>query len=140
MRLGKLIPILVLAITVAVMPVKNMGIDRGGIDPASGENVNAGSEAEQRSWTDRIVGNVYGVEAKYVSKYNDIDKLCSIDETKLPESESALIPIIGTDSLPEESAAVMLELHEQLKQMPDNAVIDTVISVDDAMAVIKAEL
>ena len=38
MHLGKLIPILVLAITVAVMPVKNMGIDRGGIESVSHGN------------------------------------------------------------------------------------------------------
>lgn len=140
MHLGKLIPILALAITVAGMPVKNMGIDRGDIEFVSEEDINAESEAEQSDWTSRVVTNVYGVGAKYVSKYDDIDKLCSIDEAELPESGSALILIIGTDSLPEESAAVMLELHDKLKQAPDNAVIDTGISVDDAMEVIKAEL
>lgn len=140
MHLGKLIPILALAITVVVMPVKNMGIGREDIWSVLEENVNAESEAEQRRWTDRMVGNVYGVDAKYVSKYDDIDKLCSIDEAELPESGSALVPIIGTDLLPAESVAVMLELHEKLKLMPDNAVIDTGISVDDAMEVIKTEL
>lgn len=55
MHLGKLIPILVLAITVVVMPVKNMGIGRGGIEPVSEENAYAECKAEQCRWTDRII-------------------------------------------------------------------------------------
>lgn len=97
MHLEKLIPILVLAISIAVMPEKDMGIGRGGIEPVSEENANAECKAEQCRWTDRMVSNVYGVDAKYVSKYDDIDKLCSIDEAELPENEFALIIWGGAD-------------------------------------------
>lgn len=44
-----------------------MGIGRGGIEPVSEENANAECKAEQCGWTDRMVSNVYGVDAKYVS-------------------------------------------------------------------------